>query len=149
MPCLRAGEANAGDPVGYECQLPALISDWRKSWAAVGSNPTAPFAFVQIAAWPAGDTGLLATMRVAMEAALALENVGMIVAADMSDPAGAMHPIHPPWKAEVGRRAWLWADNALWGNASSPASGPRVSSVVVDHWNASWGDYHLGYGSAA
>ena len=71
----------------------------------------------------------------------------MVVAADIADPAGSYHPIHPPWKAELGRRAWLWADNAVYGNASSPTSGPRVVATTWDVWDASWGDYHHGTGS--
>jgi hypothetical protein len=27
-----------------------------------------------------------------------------------------------------------------------PSGGPRPVSVVVDNWNESWGDYHVGYG---
>lgn len=148
-PLLAQGEANSADPNGYECLLPAMITDWRASWATVGSDPQAPFLFVQLAPWPDGDTGVLPIMRVAMEAALALPKVGMAVAADMGDPAGAMHPIHPPWKAEVARRTWLWADNVIYGNTASPTSGPVVRSVTIDKWQPSWGDYHFGYGAAA
>jgi hypothetical protein len=141
------GEANAGDPVAYQCQLPAMIADWRASWAAVGSDPMSPFHFTQIAAWPNQETGLIATMR---EAMAKIENpamkIGMSVSVDFSDPAGALHPIHPPWKYEVARRAWMWLDNVVYGNASSPISGPVVTNVSWDMHDSSWGDYHLGYG---
>jgi hypothetical protein len=65
-----------------------------------------------------------------VESALALPKVGMVVSADMADPAGAMHPIHPMWKKAIAARAALWADNVIYGNASSPASGPRVAAAV-------------------
>lgn len=71
------------------------------------------------------------------------------VSADIADAAGALHPIHPPWKAELGRRTWLWADAVVYGNASSPASGPRVVDVAWDAWDPTWGDYHFGYGGGS
>jgi len=58
--------------------------------------------------------------------------------------AGSFHPIHPPFKKEVARRAWLWADNVAYGNASSPTSGPVVSAVIFDPYEPSWGNYHYG-----
>lgn len=121
------------------------------------------------------DAPTIPIFRVSVEnSSLALPRVGMLVAADESDPAGcvasppsppaaavasltpppsrarsAFHPIHPPWKAELARRAWLWADNVVYGNASSPTSGPRVVSAVWDAWQASWGDFHWGTGAGS
>lgn len=144
------GEANAGNPVGYAKCFPAMISQWRGDWAAATHNATAldaPFIFAQLSSWPAGDNGLIAVQRYAQQAALALPRVGMAVAADIGDPSGALHPIHPPWKAEVARRAFLAADNLVYGNASSPVSGPVVAGVTVDLWNAAWGNFHYGYGA--
>jgi hypothetical protein len=46
-------------------------------------------------------------------AALELPGVGMAVTADIGDPAGVYHPIHPPYKQEVGRRAALAAENLV------------------------------------
>ena len=126
-----------------------MIEDWRQSWASVGSSPTLPFFFVQLSAWPTQDSPLIPVMRVAVENALAMPNVGMVVSADLSDPAGAMHPIHPMWKREVARRAALWADNTVFGNASSPTSGPRLVSATWDHWDPSWGNFHFQYGSGS
>ena len=143
------GESNAGDPVGYQCLQREMISDWRTHWAAAGSAADTPFLFVQLSAWPTGSTThVLPIMRVAVEQTLRdLPRVGMVVAADIADPAGAYHPIHPPWKAELGRRAWLWADAVIYGNASSPTSGPRPVSAVWDAWAPSWGDsWHFGSG---
>ena len=33
-----------------------------------------------------------------------LPAVGMVVAADIGDPGGVNHPVHPPYKQEVARR---------------------------------------------
>lgn len=141
------GESNAGDPNGYKCLQSSMILDWRASWAKVGSDADLPFVFIQLAAWPTGDSGMIPVMRVAVEDSLRLPKVGMVVAMDVSDPSGAYHPIHPPWKAEVARRAFLWTDAVVYGNASSPASSPRPVSVTFDAWQASWGDaWHLGTG---
>lgn len=126
-----------------------MIEDWRQQWAAVGSSPTLPFFFVQLSAWPTQDSPTIPIFRVAVENSLALPNVGMVVSADLSDPAGALHPIHPPWKREVGRRAALWADNVVFGNASSPTSGPRLVAAQWDQWQPSWGNFHYQYGAGS
>lgn len=127
-----------------------MVRDWRASFASMGgANVLAPFLFVQLSAWPTGSTGyVLPIFRVAAEQTLRdLPNIGMAVSADIADPAGAYHPIHPPWKNELARRAWLWADSAVYGNASSPTSGPRPVSATFDAWQASWGDsWHYGSG---
>ena len=50
----------------------------------------------------------------------------------------------------MGRRAWLWADNVIYGNASSPTSGPRALVARWDPWDASWGDaWHFGSGGGS
>jgi hypothetical protein len=121
-----------------------MVSDWRGSWGA-----GTPFVFVQIASWPANDNGLIATQRYAQQAVLALPATGMVVAADRGDASGAFHPIHPPWKAEVGRRASLIYRNLVYGDKSIPTQGPVVKAVALDAWSPSWGDFHYGYGGAA
>jgi hypothetical protein len=133
--------------VDYQCLQSAMITDWRDKWAAVGSSPTLPFFFVQLSAWPTQDSPTIPIFRVAVESTLSLPRTGMVVSADISDPAGALHPIHPPWKKEVARRAALWAENAVWGDASSPVSGPRLVSAVWDQWDATWGNYHYQTGA--
>lgn len=144
------GESNAGNPTGYARCFPAFISGWRRLWTQGtqgATDPNAPFIFVQLASWPAGDNGLIATQRYAQESALALPKVGMVVAADIGDPASPFHPIHPPWKAEVGRRAALAASNILYGHAEVPVGGPQLTAVHLDAWQPSWGDFHMGFGS--
>jgi hypothetical protein len=37
----------------------------------------------------------------------------------------------------------------VYGNASSPAAGPRVVSAVWDAWQPSWGDFHWGTGGGS
>ena len=64
-------------------------------------------------------------------------------------PPSHTHPhtcSHPAWKYEAARRAWLWLDAEVYGNASSPKAGPAVTAARWDYWQASWGDYHLGTG---
>lgn len=151
------GESNIGDPVGYQCLQREMIKDWRASFAAMGgADPLAPFLFVQLSAWPTGSAAsgqpwLLPIFRVAVEQTLRdVPNTGMAVSADIADASGAYHPIHPPWKNELARRAWLWADNAVYGNTSSPVSGPVPVAVAFDAWNASWGDtWHYGTGGSS
>lgn len=92
---------------------------------------------------------MLAAFRHAQALLAAEPRTGMAVSADLCDPAGAFHPIHPPFKQEVARRAWLWADAVAYGNASSPAAGPVVTRVAWDAWEAAWGDYHYGTGAGS
>lgn len=89
------GESNAGKPNAYQCQFPSKIAQWRADWP--GANASTPYIFVQLAPWPAHDVGLIAVQRYAQLAALKLPDVGMVVGADIGDPAGKYHPIHPPW----------------------------------------------------
>ena len=144
------GESNSADPLGYECLQRAMVNDFRASWAAAGAASILPFAFVQLACWPTGaPDNLISHFRYA-QAVLAREpRTGMAVSADLCDPAGAFHPIHPPWKEEVARRLWLWADAEIYSNASSPRAGPVVTSLTYDAWDPSWGDFHYGTGTGS
>jgi hypothetical protein len=148
------GEANANGALSYECLQSEMVADWRRSWALTRAPeaPVVPFLFVQLACWPSGDpTGrMLAVFRAAQQRlADTMPRTGMVVSADQCDPAGAFHPIHPPWKAEIGRRAWLYFDSELYGNATSPRSGPAVANVTFDAWRSDWGDYHDGSGASS
>jgi len=130
-----------------------MIEQWREDWAgssAPGAAPTAaapaatPFLFVQLAPWPDHDVEVIAGLRYAQLAALELPAVGMAVAADIGDPAGSYHPIHPPYKQELARRLALRAETLVKANASVPLHAPRPVSVTFDAWDASWGNYHHG-----
>jgi hypothetical protein len=110
-----------------------------------------PFLFVQLAPWPEQNSGLLPAMRYGQEAgAMVLPGVGMAVAADLGDSAGIFHPIHTPFKAEVGRRIALAAERLVFGDNAIPLHGPQVISVSWDVHDDSWGEaWHHGtpYGS--
>jgi hypothetical protein len=143
-----------GDPIGYQCLQREMVADYRNLWSSMGNaNPLFPFFYVQLAAWPTGITATgsgasLPVFRVASEQTLVdLPFVAMSVAADISDSSGAYHPIHPLWKRELARRVWLAADNIVYGNTSSPVSGPKPVKAVFNKWDASWGNYHFGTGS--
>lgn len=154
------GESNVGDQPSFEKCFPAMINSWRAHWAnrsatqahiADVSTPLAapkakPFVFFQLAPWPGLDLGAIPSMRLVQMSALALPEVGMVVTADQGDSAGAFHPIHPPSKAELSRRAALVLDRLVYGNVSSPLQGPQVVESVFDPWLPSWGDFHEGTG---
>jgi hypothetical protein len=138
------------DPLGYICKQGAMVDDWRKSWAAAGSDAVVPFGFVQLSCWPTNNpANPLSIFRYAQSVLAQGARVGMGVANDICDPSGAFHPIHPPWKAELMRRLWLWADAEVYGNASSPKTAPMPQKAVWDFWDESWGDWHYGTGAGS
>jgi sialate O-acetylesterase len=148
------GESNMGDPIGYQCLQREMVKDYRTLWSTMGNaNPTFPFFYIQLAAWPTGITATgsgasLPVFRVASEQTLVdIPAVAMSVAADISDSSGAYHPIHPLWKRELARRVWLAVDNILYGNTTSPVSGPKPITAIFNKWDSSWEDYHFGTGS--
>ena len=149
------GESNTGYAEEYACLFPVLINSWRAIWnvntgGAQGAIPKQPFVFVQISSWPNNDDNFqIPLLRESQEAALALDDVAMVVAADVGDPGSACHPIHPPFKQEVARRMAIQTQRIqLQGDVSGvPASGPRPVQVTMDVWDESWGDFHEGYGS--
>lgn len=102
------GESNCGQKSFSRC-FPAMIEAWRHQWNA----PNLPFIFFQLAPWPALNIGTIAEQRAAQVNATNLPNVGMVVAADRGDAAGAFHPIHPPVKEELSHRAFLITDNLV------------------------------------
>ena len=144
------GEANSQAPQSYQCLQRAMIEDFRASWNAVAA-PTVAFLYVQLACWPTGaTTNFLSVFREAQAQMVAqIPRAGMVVSCDLCDPAGSFHPIHPPWKNEVARRAWLWLDNEIYANSSSPKAGPAVISIHWDAWNSNWGDFHFGTGQGS
>lgn len=136
------GESNVGQASFAKC-FPAMITSWRAHFNA----PSAPFIFFQLGPWPLLDSGALPAQRQAQARySLSLPNVGMIVAADRGDAAGAFHPIHPPVKEELSYRAFLVTDRLVYKNSSSPMQGPQVLKAIFDPWSSDWGDYHFGTG---
>ena len=63
--------------------------------------------------------------------------------ASPGDPAGANHPIHPPWKQELGRRSALAGEALVYNNSGVPPSGPLVVSAAWHPFDSSWGDFHF------
>ena len=131
------GEGNSAYPNGYSCLLPAMIADWRAKWEL----PDAIFMYVQLAGFEArgvGASGLKsfwydwAFIRAAMDASLALPNVGRVTAIDLGDPASPYQPFHPRYKQEVGRRLSVMAMGLLEPGVthSSPPEGPVLLSVL-------------------
>ena len=150
------GESDATDINGssgasvYASCFPAMIAAWRRAWQQ--AQPTmpleAPFLFAQLSAWPDGDRGHVALLREAqLEALRTLNNTGMAIAADLSDPSGMWHPVHPPWKQELAGRMVQEALRVVYGNASRQLTRPQLQQVAVDLWNPTWRDFHYGYGS--
>ena len=150
------GESDSGTQCGFsDCEtyysrcFPAMISAWRAEWhtlhPAMASDT--PFLFVQLSAWPNGDRGFIAQLREGQLSALGLNATGMAVAADLSDPSGMWHPVHPPWKQEVAARLHMEAKRLLHGNKSAALRRPKLLTVTVDEWNPGWKDFHFGYGS--
>ena len=157
------GETNADKPVLYRRCFSAMIKEWRSNFPGLGQQqqqhtaanaiaPEVPFMFVQLAPWPEQSSGLLPAMRYGQEAGASLQpDMGMAVAADLGDSAGIFHPIHTPFKQEVGRRIALSAERLVFKSSKVALHGPQVVAVSWDVWDDSWGEeWHHGtpYGSS-
>ena len=120
------GEANADRAAQYRTLLPAMIADWRKTFA----QGDFPFHIVSLPAFmkhkelpPRADGW--AELRAAQDfAARTVPNAGLAVAIDVGD-AGNIHPID---KQEVGERLALTALARHYGK-DLPYSGPRLNGV--------------------
>lgn len=136
------GESNANKPVQYACLMTSMIAQWRASWPSASTST--PFLLVQLAPWPDHDIGEITGLRYSQTLARdASPNVGMIVAADIGDSSGSNHPIHPPWKQEVGRRSALIGENLVFKNKDIPRTGPLVISATWDAFDPSWKSFHF------
>lgn len=120
-----------GQPCFSRC-FPAMITSWREHFGL----PDTPFIFFQLAPWPSLNNGGIPKQRAAQVNATTLENVGMVVAADRGDAAGAFHPIHPPVKEELAHRAYLVTDRLVYKNLSSPLQGPQPVHATFEPWDA-------------
>jgi sialate O-acetylesterase len=114
------GEANAGRAAQYRRLLPAMITDWRKTFG----QGDFPFYIVSLAAFmqhrdqPGEDAW--AELREAQAfTARAVTNSGLAVAIDVGDA----NDIHPKDKKEVGERLALLALANNYGR-KVPCSGP-------------------------
>jgi sialate O-acetylesterase len=113
------GESNAGSAGQYPQLLAALMTDWRREFAA-----DLPFLIVELpnfgapAAAPAASDW--ASLREAQRRTVANDpHAALVVTIDVGD----RHELHPPNKQEVGRRLARAARHLVYGEGLSP-SGP-------------------------
>lgn len=119
------GESNRNAARLYRILFPAMISDWRRSWA----QGDFPFYYVQIAPFAyGGDVGESAEVREAQRLTLAVPNTGMVVTLDIGNP----RDIHPGHKDEVGRRLALCALAKTYGQEGLVCSGPLYRSMDIE-----------------
>lgn len=121
------GESNAGEPDNYRRFLPLMIDAWRVELGV----PDLPFAVFQLASFmpyrpEMPVEGGWAELREAQRLGAAERNAGLVVLLDIGDAAD----IHPPQKAEAGRRLALWARATIYGE-SIPFSGPALRGASV------------------
>ncbi|HEX3730591.1 MAG TPA: sialate O-acetylesterase [Opitutaceae bacterium] len=119
------GESNVGRADEYGELFAALIRSWRERWG----RPDLPFYFVQLpnfaddgagdAAWP--------RLREAQASALSLPATGLAVTIDV----GRADNLHPPDKADVGRRLARLALARVYGMPVED-SGPEFSGATVE-----------------
>jgi sialate O-acetylesterase len=122
------GESNTDRAYQYRELLPALIADWRRTWA----QGDFPFLIVQLANYMALQTvpaeqSPWAELREAQAMTLAVPNTAMAVTIDIGDA----DDIHPKNKQEVGRRLALAALATVYGRDLT-YSGPAYESMAVD-----------------
>lgn len=121
------GEQNAGQASLYACMFPAMIADWRSSWAA---GKDFPFLFVQLAPFTAGSSSDWPDTREAQLAALKLPKVGYASAIDLGDPTSPFGSVHPRDKQDVGKRLSAAAQNIAYGDTAVVWEGPTFASAT-------------------
>ena len=120
------GENDAGRSRGYLYRdlFPAMIEDWRRSWA---QGPF-PFLFVQLANYGrVNEPHQWPELREAQEMTLGLRNTGMAVTIDI----GESDDIHPTNKQDVGHRLALAARAVAYGR-EVVHSGPSYRQMTVE-----------------
>eukprot|EP00750_Incisomonas_marina_P031081 INCI7703.4.p1 GENE.INCI7703.4~~INCI7703.4.p1 ORF type:complete len:615 (+),score=67.28 INCI7703.4:127-1971(+) len=120
----------------YECQFPAMITDWREKFRGSGSSIKGRergFLFVELAPYTDGADGdnhlAVAMIRHAQLAALRLPNTAMAAAFDYGDMASPLGNIHPRYKAPVGLRLARAARAVVYGNTSVIFKAPKPTSA--------------------
>ena len=120
------GESDIYFARAYTQTLLAMIADWRRQF----ENPELPFLIVQLPnygpppAQPAAS--VWADVREAQrQAALGDTHAAITVNVDIGDAAN----LHPPNKAELGRRLAIAARHLVYGERIPP-SGPTVATVA-------------------
>lgn len=127
------GEANATRTAAFEYRtlFPTMITDWRTKW----KQGDFPFLFVQLPNFrpspkTADDAADWAVLRESQFKALSLPKTGMAVTIDV----GSAGNLHPPDKANVGRRLALAARHVAYGEDLA-YTGPIYSSMKVEGGN--------------
>ena len=120
------GESNAGNPVAYRSQLPAMVEDWRATF----HNPDLYFYAVQLA--PYQDAGSHLTNYAMQRESIAMlrgrtTHAGSVVITDVGNETD----IHPKQKGPVGHRLALIAANETYGQHVY-AHNPRYKSAHVE-----------------
>jgi sialate O-acetylesterase len=134
------GEANAdlGDALKYEAQLRALMSDWRRQFAAPLS-----FFVVQLANFghyvtTPVDSGWARLRDAQRRAVTADGNAGLAVILDV----GNRDDIHPTNKLDVGKRLARAARHVTFGEKISAwGAQPRSARRTVSGVDVAFGDY--------
>lgn len=134
------GESNNGEGMAYTTKKLALISGWRKQFAA----PEAPFLFVQLAPYNYGEPRKFDLPGIwwAQQKTLDIPHTGMAVINDI----GNVRDIHPNNKSEVARRLALWALADTYGKKDTVKSGPLYSGYKATPEGIAIRFDHLGGG---
>jgi sialate O-acetylesterase len=128
------GETNTSHAKEYQQLLPALIADWRRTWA----DETLPFLFVQIAPYRSSRPEMREAQELAWKRTARTAMVATIDGGDADD-------IHPAEKASVGARLAL-AARALAYSGDVEFSGPVFHAVRFESDKAVLEFTHLGGG---
>jgi sialate O-acetylesterase len=119
------GEANASRAFQYRTLLPAMIADWRRTFA----QGDFPFYIVSLASFmprraAPGDDAWAELREAQALTARNVFNSGLAVAIDIGDASD----IHPKNKKDVGERLALWALASRYGR-DVECSGPVFSKM--------------------
>ena len=119
------GESNVDDYATYKDECEAMILDWRELW-----GEEIPFMFVQIAGFNDGNRngyfGRRSFFTEEQRKCCELPKVAMIQAYDL----GEFNDLHPTNKKEVGRRAFLAAEDLVYGRTAY-IPGPEKKEVEL------------------
>jgi sialate O-acetylesterase len=123
------GESNAGNPMAYRKQMPAMIQNWRDLWG----SPDMPFYMVQLAPFTAikdtpSESGWAGLREAQSLTAQNMKNVGVAVITDVGD----VKDIHPRRKAPVGERLALLARKQVYGEKIA-AESPTFESMKTEN----------------
>jgi sialate O-acetylesterase len=122
------GENNAGNGREYRALLPALIGDWRRTFA----HDDLPFGIVQLAnVWAPPDepgaSGFAQVREAQLQTAQRVAHTGLAVAIDL----GEAKSIHPRDKQDVGHRLARWALAQVY-HQPDVFSGPLYTGMTVE-----------------